>query len=94
MLGGLWYYFGMRIFPDRVNAFTTDRISVVPDRDFKCLPLYGDLAAQRRLYDRQRIGLEARRAGVLRLMNDGSAKLDPVLRFHLGLDEKKENESR
>jgi hypothetical protein len=31
---------------------------------------------------------------VHRLMNDASGKLDPVLRFHLALDGKKENESR
>lgn len=64
------------------------------DRDLKCLPLYGDLSVQRRLYDRQRLGLEVRRLGVRRLMNDGSAKLDQVLRFHLGLDGTPEKESR
>jgi hypothetical protein len=67
---------------------------IFPDRDLKCLPLYGDLSAQRRLYDRQRLGLEVRRASVRRVMDDDPAKLDPVLRLHLGLDEKKENESR
>ena len=71
-----------------------DRVGIFPDPDLKCLPLYGDLSAQRRLFDRQRLGLEVRRLGVRRLMNEDSAKLDPVLRFHLGLDEKPEKESR
>jgi hypothetical protein len=79
VLGRLWYHFGM---------------SILEDRDLKCLPLYGDLSAQRRLFDRQRLGLEVRRSAVRRLMNDDSAKLDPVLRFHLGLDGEKEKEWR
>jgi len=87
------------MFPDHMAVLThgasgTERMTVVPDRDLKCLPLYGDLSAQRRLYDRQRLGLEVRRLAVRGSMNDASAKLDPVLRFHLGLDGKPENESR
>lgn len=78
VVGGHWYYFGMSML----------------DGDYKCLPLYGDVSAQRRLYDRQRLGSEARRSAVRRLTNDDSARLDPVLRFHLGLDGKTENESR
>ena len=88
------------MYPDRMTVLThgelagEDRLSIVPDPGVKCLPLYGDVLAQRRLYDRQRLGLEVRRSAVRGLMNDDAAKLDPVLRFHLGLDEKKENESR
>jgi hypothetical protein len=84
----------MRMFPDRLSVFTVERMSIVQDRDLKCLPLYGDLAAGQRPFDRQRLGLEVRRLAVHRFKNDGSAELDPVLRFHLGLDEKKENGSR
>jgi hypothetical protein len=69
-------------------------MNALTDGDLKCLPLYGDVSAQRRLYDRQRPALEVRRLGARRAMADGSANLDPVLRFHLGLDEKKENEPR
>jgi hypothetical protein len=71
-----------------------DSERIFPGRELKCLPLYGDLSAQRRLFDRQRLGLEVRRLAVRRFKNDGSAELDPVLRFHLGLDGKKEEESR
>jgi hypothetical protein len=69
-------------------------MSIVPDLGLKCLPLYGDLSAQRRLFDTQRLRLEVRRLAVRGVMNDDSAKLDPVLRFHLGLDGKKEDGSR
>jgi hypothetical protein len=104
-VGGRWYYFGMRFSPNRRRmlpdfmtvthgASSTERVSIFPDGDLKCLPLYGDLAAQGRLFDRQRLGLEVRRLAVHRFKNDGSAELDPVLRSHLGLDEKKENGSR
>jgi hypothetical protein len=88
-----------KMYPDRMNVLThgelapQDRLSIVPDPGVKCLPLYGDVLAQRRLYDRQRLGLEVRRLAVRGVVNDGSAKLDPVLRFHLGLDGK-EDESR
>jgi hypothetical protein len=78
VVGGPCYYFGMSML----------------DGDYQCLPLYGDVSAQRRLYDRQRLGLEARRSAVQRLANDDSARLDPVLRFHMGLDGKSESESR
>jgi hypothetical protein len=72
-LDRLWYYLGMNNFPDR---------------DFKCLPLYGDSSNAGRLFDKQRRELAVRGGYVRRVMADDSAKLDPVLRSHLGLDQK------
>ncbi len=77
-LDRLWYYLGMNNFPDR---------------DFKCLPLYGDSSNAGRLFDRQRRELAVRGGYVRRVMADDSARLDPVLRSHLGLDQKRTESS-
>jgi hypothetical protein len=62
------------------------------DRDLKCLPLYGDPSAARRLFDRPRLEVEVRRAYVRRVMGEGAAELDPILQAHLGLGRKQETE--
>ena len=62
-------------------------MSNFPDRDYKYLPLYGDSSHGRRLFDNQRRVLESRGAFVRRVLADDSAKLDPVLRSHLGLEQ-------
>ena len=64
-----------------------------PPRPLRTLPLYSDDAASNDLYADQRREL-ARRAAYIRAQqqrdrhpDSAGAPLDPVLRFHLGLDQ-------
>ena len=57
------------------------------DRDLKCLPLYGDTSMQRRLLAGPRLLLEVQGSYTRRVLKDDAARLDPVLRSHMRLDE-------